>query len=163
MGAVRGQRGLGREYMNKISNKTRQLWPACKLQNENQVGCPCSKLSNEHQITMQLGCICFSSSPCATKRHTSDGLHLQTQHLVSMEEGYVKMEQSQEEGFFTAWCQSSVSPGQFPLQQTSEVKMLSVCQLHHTLIISSYSIYHVKPLAFKHFCAFEMCGYHLSQ
>lgn len=64
------------KYMNKISNKTRQLWPACKLQNQNQVGYPCSKLSNEHQIMMQLGCICFSSSPYATKRHTSDGLHL---------------------------------------------------------------------------------------
>lgn len=69
------------------------------------------------------------------------------------------MEQSQGERFLTA----RLRPVQRSLKQTSDVKMLSVCQLHHTLIISPYNVYHVKPLAFKHFCAFEMCGYRLYQ
>lgn len=63
-----------------------------------------------------------------------------TLHLVSM--GAVEHGQKE---------RSRSSPGQLSLKLTSEVKMLSVCQLHHALIMSSYTMYHVKPLAFKYF------------
>lgn len=98
------------------------------------------------------------------QRHTSDGLHLQTPHLISVKEGYVKMEQSQEERCFTGWCQSGVSPGQFPLHKTSEVKMLSVCQLHHTLLLFPLLLYIMLSLWPSNISVhLEMCGYHLSQ
>lgn len=84
------------------------------------------------------------------------GYTYQTLHPVSLVEGYVKIDQSQQERFLTV---KLVSPGQFSLKQTSEVKMLSVCQLYHTPIISFYTtVYHVKPLAFKYFVHLKSVG-----
>lgn len=97
-------------YTNKTSNKTRQLWPACKLQNQNQVRCPRSNISNEQQSAMQW----------------LQGVHIyQTLHLVTMKEGYVKVEQSHREGFLPVNSLFSV--------QVSPLRS-DIWEWHHTFL-----------------------------
>lgn len=54
------------------------------------------------------------------------------------------MEQSQEDRFLTLQL-STVSVQTISLQQTSEVKMLAVCQLHHTYY---FLLHHISHKAF---------------
>lgn len=106
---------------------------SCKM--KNRWASPCSKLLNEHQIMMQG----VFSSPCVTKRYKW-WLQSQTPHLVSVQQGNVALDLRQEDIFCVCMMSASASLGQFPLKQASEVKMLSVCQLHRTYYFLLYHI-----------------------
>lgn len=71
-------------YMNKIPNKTRQLWPTCELQNQNQVGC---HVQNDQMNTRSPCCYC--------RVYICLGFDSETTHLVSNKKDMWKMELSQ--------------------------------------------------------------------
>lgn len=105
MGAVRGQRGPGRGYMNKISNKTRKLWPAGKL----KIRTRWAAHVRNYQMNTRSWCTgsVYAFLPFHEPLIDTSG-RLRSANTVSMGEGYVKVEQSQVEQVFTVKSPVSV-------------------------------------------------------